>query len=315
MPVHPAQREVECPSCGHCQSEPAGIIGTICVACRESFPVKPLDEARKRRESGYWGRTLGGAVGEAWTAVRRGWRRQPAAEHLRSRRVLATPFQIVEDGLACADLGLGQTVAPGRRQVACPYCQAPAELPMRALSHACPECGRHFPLRDHDIDGEVQANLATAGGVVVHHRGRLVAASVRCGELVVRGQATGAFTVTGRAEYFGRGETIGELHCGHLVLARGARRTFHQRIFALAADIHGELTGDICCAGRVHISRGGAVDGSVLAGHILLDAGGRLNGSMATLTAVLRPDARLTGTAREMRHNFGQEAGDAPPRQ
>jgi cytoskeletal protein CcmA (bactofilin family) len=216
---------------------------------------------------------------------------------------VTTPFKIVDPG------ELEDGPVRGTRRVACPFCQAPARLPTAALSHCCAECGRHYLLQDRDIYGEVHANVATAGTVVVHHGARLVSAWVRCGELVVHGQAAGALTVTGRAEYHGQGEALGELHCGHLVVVRGAHRGFHQRVFAMAADIHGEITGDVCCAGRLQVSRGGAVNGSVLAGQVAIDAGGRINGSMATIQAVLRPGARLTDTARELLQNFGQGGG------
>lgn len=219
---------------------------------------------------------------------------------MRRGRFAATPFQNIDS------VDAEESPVRGTRRLACPFCQAPARLPNAALSHNCGECGRHYLTQDHGIDGEVHANLATAGAIVVHHGARLVSAWVRCGELVIHGQAAGALTVTGRAEYHGRGEALGELHCGHLLVTRGSRRGFHQRIFAMAADIHGEINGDICCAGRLLITRGGAVNGAVLAGQISIDAGGRLNGSMATLEAALRPGAGLTGTSRELLRHFTQ---------
>jgi cytoskeletal protein CcmA (bactofilin family) len=227
----------------------------------------------------------------------------PESARLRRGRFVAMPFTTVEPGDA------EDGPVRGTRRVACPFCQAPARLPTAALSHCCAECGRHYLLQDRDIYGEVHANLATAGTIVVHHRARLVSAWARCGGLVVHGQAAGALTVTGRAEYHGQGKALGELHCGHLVITRGAHRSFHQRVFAMAADIHGEITGDVCCAGRLQVSRGGAVNGAVLAGQVAIDAGGRINGSMATLQPVLGPAARLTDTARDLLQHFDQNDG------
>ena len=304
MTTTPAQRIVECPFCHHRQNEPATVVGTVCQACRESYAVPPQESAGAGIGMGLLARTLSGRVRGGWSALIRPWRTGPESARLRRGKFVATPFTLADPG----EIEGGQV--RGTRRVACPFCQAPARLPSGALSHCCAECGRHYRLQDRDIYGEVHANLATAGTVIVHHGARLVSASVRCGELVVHGQVGGALTVTGRAVYHGRGEAVGELHCGHLVIARGAHRSFHQRIFAMAADIHGEITGDICCAGRLQVSRGGAINGSVLAGQIAIDAGGRINGSMATLQAVLRPDARLTSTAREFLKNFGQETGE-----
>ncbi|MFN0128364.1 MAG: polymer-forming cytoskeletal protein [Verrucomicrobiales bacterium] len=298
-----AQRETECPACGARQSESAAIVGTICRSCGESYSVPPLPEPNRSKALRLWVASVAGMTRQGWTAVKSQCRRPPATGRLRHGRLLPTPFQIVDDP-PCPI----QAFPAGHRRVACPFCQAPANLPARAISHACSECGQHFPTRDYTIDSEIHANLATAGTVLIHHRGCLIASSLRCGELIVYGQTEGALTVTGLAEYHGPGDTIGELHCGHLVMARDARRTFHQRIFAIAADIHGDVTGDLCCAGRLHISRGAAVHGDVLAGQIQLDAGGQINGSMGTLTAVLSPNARLTETARALRHNFGQVA-------
>lgn len=295
-----AHRETECPACGGRQSESAAVLGTICRSCGESYPVSPLPEPNRSSALIHRVASLTGWARQGWAAVKSQCRRPPAAGRLRQDRLVPTPFRIVDD-----PPGPHQALPAGHRRVACPFCQAPAILPARAISHACAECGQHFPLRDYTIDSEIHANLATAGTVLIHHRGCLVASSLRCGELIVYGQTEGALTVTGCAEYHGRGDTIGELHCGHLVVARGARRTFHQRIFAIAADIHGEVTGDLCCAGRLHISRGAAVHGDVLAGQIQLDAGGQINGSMGTVTAMLSPGARPTETARALRHNFG----------
>lgn len=277
------------------------MVGTICQACRESYAVPQVVATERWSLFGNVTRALGGRFLEGWAEVSRRWRGTPVSGRLRRGRFLATPFKIVDPGEA--EVG---TVA-GSRRVACPYCQAPARLPGKALTHCCPECGRHYPLRDHDIYGQVHANLATAGTVTVHRGAHLEAASVRCGQLTVHGQIAGALTVTGRAEYHGSGEAVGELHCGHLVVTRGTHRIFHQRIFAMVADVDGEITGDVCCAGRLHVSRGGAINGTVLAGQMAIDAGGRINGSMATLPAVLRPGSRLTQTARDLLNDFGQD--------
>ena len=291
---------VDCPACGHRQAEPATVVGTICSHCRESFPVPPIPSGLPPPTTGTLiAREISGRIAESWRSLASRWHRRPESARLGRGKFVTSPFSIVETGET--------DEVRGTRRAACPFCQAPVRLPASALSHCCAECGRHFPLANHDISGVVHANLATAGIVAVHLSGNITSAWTRCGELVVHGTLTGAVTVTGRAEYHGTGESLGELHCGHLVVARGARRVFHQRVFAMAADIHGELTGDICCAGRLQVSRGGAVHGSVLAGQLALDAGGRINGSMATLTAILRPESRLTATARELLRNFGQE--------
>lgn len=290
---------MECPACGHEQAEPATVVGTICVQCRESFPVPPLPSSEPRHPESQITREIRGRLAESWRTLKSRWHRRPESARLGRGTFVASPFTLVDSEDA--------PEVRGTRRVACPFCQAPVRLPSSALSHCCAECGRHFPLANHDISGVVHANLATAGAVAVHHAGSVTSAWMRCGELVVHGRVTGAVTVTGRAEYHGTGESVGELHCGHLVVARGAHRIFHQRVFAMAADIHGELTGDVCCAGRLQVSRGGAVHGSVLAGQLALDAGGRINGSMATLTAVLRPESRLTATARELLRDFRQD--------
>lgn len=294
------QRVVECPSCHHRQAEPETVVGTICQSCRESFAVPPGPPTSEARGIGALSRTLGGIAREQWSTFFRRWRAQTPSTRLGRGRLVATPFTIVDAPDPAA------ANPAGTRRVACPHCQAPARLPVSALTHCCTECGRHYQLEDHAISGEVHANLATAGRVIVHHGACLEAAWVRCGELIVHGQAAGAFTVTGRAEYHGSGEAVGELHCGHLVVCRGAHRVFYQRVFALTADIHGEITGDVCCATRLRVSRGGAVHGAVLAGQMAIDAGGRVNGSMATLRAVHQPGARLTQTARDLLSDFGQ---------
>jgi cytoskeletal protein CcmA (bactofilin family) len=296
----PALRDVECPSCHHRQTEVVSVVGTICRGCRESFTLPRQPGLGRGAECLEVLQACGGRALESLSSWTKRWRKKPSTPRLTR---VAPPVRLT----AGEAVGRSALEAADQREVTCPHCQLPAVVPGAALSHCCLECGSYFPLGDYEISGVSQANLATAGTVSIHHGARLDAAWVRCGELVVYGQATGALTVTGTAEFHGEGDSVGELHCGHLIVASGARRIFHQRIFALSADINGEISGDVCCAGRLQVARGGAIHGAVLAGQVAIAPGGRINGSMATRSAVRPAGARLNQTARELLENFGQD--------
>jgi cytoskeletal protein CcmA (bactofilin family) len=302
------QRDVECPHCRHRQSEAVDVLVTICRDCRESFAVPPAPARDGHPPSlRALARTLTGHAREGWSEFGRRWHAQPTSPRLRHGPWLAAaPLPTSEDAGGCSS----PASPAGFKEVLCPYCHATAWLPSTALTGCCSACSRHFSLQNHEIRGLIHTNLVTAGTLVIHYGAQLVSSWIRCGELFAYGQTTGSLTIGGRACYHGHGETVGEVHCGHLIVARGARRVFHQRIFAMAADIDGELHGDLCCAGRLRVPRGAMIDGDVLAGQVVLEAGGRINGSVGTLPAVLRPGAPLAATARALLHNFAQNEGD-----
>jgi cytoskeletal protein CcmA (bactofilin family) len=256
------------------------------------------------RAFGGWSRACGVRLLDGWDVMRRRWRVRPATGRLSHPKYDGWVPSLADGGREEAE----DWEAWGR-WLACPWCQAPAWVPRRALNHACFECGGHFRFEDHVIAGEVNAKVVTAGLMVVRRRGRLVSTSTRCGELVVHGEVSGAITVSGRAEFHGSGESVGQLRCGHLIVMPGARRTFHHRIFAAAADIDGELTGNICCIGRLRIPRGAVIHGNVLAGQIALDAGGTVHGTMGTLPATdtMGPATHQSETARVLLHDFGRD--------
>ena len=109
------------------------------------------------------------------------------------------------------------------REVVCGDCATRLELPSCATMTCCPGCGTRLELENVVVEHfQHMPGVATSGKLEVAEAGHLVA-SVRAGDVVVRGRFEGT-TVAAKSVQIGRdGQVLGHVEAPRLEIEEGAR--------------------------------------------------------------------------------------------
>lgn len=106
--------------------------------------------------------------------------------------------------------------------VLCTSCGEPNEVARRAMSVFCPHCQQRLILEDFKIKTYYAVrDFSTCGDIVVEKKGQVVA-SVRVGNLTVKGKVLGEVQAQGRVIINKTGSIIGDLEANTLELEKGA---------------------------------------------------------------------------------------------
>ena len=121
--------------------------------------------------------------------------------------------------------------AGATRSVICCFCEAPIEVPAKAMSGSCPHCNKRIVLEHIKIRSYVAVkNYDTCGQITVEKRGQLVATRVNGGSLVVRGRVRADVVVRDRVEVDRSGVLSGSVVAPLLVVKLGGVINGHCQI-------------------------------------------------------------------------------------
>ena len=108
------------------------------------------------------------------------------------------------------------------RQVFCTSCGEPNDVGRRAMSVFCAHCQQRLILEDFKIKTYYAVrDFSTCGDILVEKKGHVVA-SVRAGNLTVKGKVQGEVQAQGRVVINKSGSLIGDLEAKVLELESGA---------------------------------------------------------------------------------------------
>ena len=81
--------------------------------------------------------------------------------------------------------------------IVCPYCSRPTEVALRAMSIFCPHCRKRVILENYKITSYYAVReFFTCGDIVVEKKGQVIA-TIRAGNLTVKGKVQGDVCVQG----------------------------------------------------------------------------------------------------------------------
>ena len=194
----------------------------------------------------------------------------------------------------------------------CFDCRRRFTVPEGAKSTTCPQCGSHLRLGNLSVDRLWHEPVRTGGDVEVLPTGDIRTTRVQCSNLTVRGRFSGMLHASGTATFATDAPVFGEVHCVHLVVPRAFHVRFANRVYCDSAEIHGDVTADICCRGQLWITKGASVTGAVLAGRLKLDGGASLDGPMCVLSRANEATIRSNPDFRELAATFDFDTLDGP---
>ena len=120
--------------------------------------------------------------------------------------------------------------AEAAKQVVCTHCQQACEVGRRAMSVFCPHCRKRLILEDFKITGyHGVREFATCGDVVVERNGS-VAAFIKVGSLIVKGQVRGDVIARERVKIHKTGWLQGNVQAPVLGVESGAKLNGFLRI-------------------------------------------------------------------------------------
>lgn len=116
------------------------------------------------------------------------------------------------------------------KQVVCTHCEQACEVGRRAMSVFCPHCRKRLILEDFKITGYYGVReFATCGDVVVERNGS-VAAFIKVGSLIVKGQVRGNVIARERVKIHKTGWLQGNVQAPVLRVESGAKLNGFLRI-------------------------------------------------------------------------------------
>lgn len=170
----------------------------------------------------------------------------------------------------------------GRHQVKvrcfrCHHCQWESRY---AESTQCGRCNTYIKLNDVHIRQHMDRVIRTRGNVVIHRRGTFHGPELSCRDLMVMGAISAKVDCSGEARFKHSVSVTGHLYCENLIIEKGVIVEFVDGVHTENAVINGTLRGDITCAGVVHVSRAGILDGDIHAHGLDMIEGGTLTGEL-----------------------------------
>jgi cytoskeletal protein CcmA (bactofilin family) len=167
-----------------------------------------------------------------------------------------------------------------RRQVRCFDCGAELEVALTAESTMCKRCSQYVDLKDYTITNAVSKNFKTRGSFVVEPKGYVFNTEVVVGEAILKGKFHGKLVAEQSLTIYTTAQIKGSFRTGRLIIP--AENVFHWKepIKTGAAEIAGELVGDLDAAGTVVLKSSARLFGAVSAGHLIVESGAVVVGGM-----------------------------------
>jgi hypothetical protein len=110
-----------------------------------------------------------------------------------------------------------------RLTIICLYCDKPQEVARKAMSITCKFCNKSLKLEDIRFQKyEARRTIETTGIVTVEKKANVVATSIRCGGLIVRGKVKGEITSRGPIMVGPEAEVKGDVTAPTIAIGAGA---------------------------------------------------------------------------------------------
>lgn len=175
-----------------------------------------------------------------------------------------------------ADVGIGNQT----RAVICFRCSQISIVTNGAFSTQCKHCGAHMNLEDFTLSPYSKKKLVeTHGDVYIHPGARLTGMTIRCQNLIMDGSADGQFYCFGNLIINQSCTIRGLVQAGRLKVSRKARVAFLENVYLKAAEIDGEVTGNLFCDGIVSLGDSAVLVGDVTAHSLLMPLGSVYKGN------------------------------------
>ncbi len=263
--------EVECPECGHSQSEPALVVSTLCRSCRANFQVRDGKGVVRNRP-----------ITRLATPRKEG---DPEPEPL---PLAPKPAPLLRRGptLQPPQSFLMRLFNPSRppRKITCFNCSYSYNTAGEAQSSQCPKCSGYISLLDYEINEVWNRRIQTCGNVIIQKSGVVSGVTLRCHDLIVLGEIAGSVECSGDLIIRSHGKIIGKVHCKNLRIEKGARVEFLHPVTATSAFIDGHVRGQITCTGPVTLEKRAHLQGLVRTSSLIVKAGATHTGTIEMAT-------------------------------
>ncbi len=188
----------------------------------------------------------------------------------------------LEDVLRHAAKNAAHPAEPARevRRVTCFQCGTELEVSPSALSTMCKRCSSHLDLRDYLITSAVSKNFRTRGRFVVEEGGFVFNTETVVTDAVIKGRFLGKLTAEHSLEVHRNAEIKGTFKTGKLIVPVGSLFRWPEAITAGAAEISGELIGNLRTAGKVLLRSTARCFGNVEARDLEVEDGAVIVGAM-----------------------------------
>lgn len=163
-----------------------------------------------------------------------------------------------------------------RKDVFCHHCGEVHEVSPHALSTICPGCLNSIRFEDIVISGNSSMRVDTRGSLHVEATGFLNSQTVICNGGLIEGRVTGLIRSEGVLRIATKGKLACRIISRSLHIERGAAVTIPHPIEVQELVVHGRLNAPVLCHGKVHVMRGGSVEGTVRALAMAVERGGLL---------------------------------------
>lgn len=163
--------------------------------------------------------------------------------------------------------------APSRR-VLCHDCGETHEVAPSALSTICPGCTAAIDFRDAVFSSNSSTHVNTRGRLHVEAGGFLASENLVCGEALVEGRLSGHLFCEGRLSLACRGRLSCWIEAKSICVEKGAMVEIPYPVETGELIVRGCLTAIVHCHGKVHVLRGGSIEGKVRAKALLVERGG-----------------------------------------
>jgi len=165
------------------------------------------------------------------------------------------------------------------REIQCYHCDGAYTISNIAESSMCPHCGKYADLKDYRIKGVYSRSIETYGEVYVSSKGELTSPKVICGKAVIRGKVHGSMICRGTVRIRWRERLTVAIDSHEVVVEKGSEVEFVRLIKAQRVEIAGKVVARIQ-ADKVHITKGGTLEGTVYAKAITVEKGAIFSGEL-----------------------------------
>lgn len=269
----PNQRvSLECPECGHIQTESAMVLSTHCRSCRAYYQVVSGKPVARPRTVARFGKPPSDEPAEEMVAAP-------------SVAAYAPPARTVPPPKPPHPLLRFFHKPKPPRDIACFSCDHRWTVAGEAQSTQCPACSSYISLVDHQIAEAWNREIHTRGNVTILKSGSVSASSLRAHDLTVFGALRAPAACSGDVSFLGSGRCTGVISCRMLRVGRRAVVEFVQPVTAERVVIEGTARGQIICSGPVVLRARARLHGHVLATSLVTESGAVHQGVFETLPA------------------------------
>jgi cytoskeletal protein CcmA (bactofilin family) len=162
---------------------------------------------------------------------------------------------------------------PEQRQITCFDCGAVLNVPLSAESTMCKRCSAYVDLKDYRITSAVSKNFKTKGNFVVEQKGYVFNTEVVVADAVIKGRFLGKIFAERSLMIYSSAEIKGSFTTGKLIIPEGNHFRWNTLITAGAAEIGGEIVGNLKIQGTALLKATARMFGDIEAENLTVEEG------------------------------------------